>query len=240
MYHDSALDSDKTGVSETITASKIGLQAMLSGVTSSSTSFPLASHTTSPSDDRLYLAAQAIVCYLQAVNNRCKLPQLQLAKILALMQQDDASNVLSSTLSQHSDAVPTWLWVAWIPQLLAGVARSGFDDAPLRKLLQRIAVQFPQALYCTLRAFVLEKREIAAGQSGSVTTSAAVGGVEVRSTSGSGGSREQVASVIAGFGEELLHAIRNAHHVLASDMESVLEEVRGFAGLFWVSPQWLS
>jgi hypothetical protein len=186
MYHSG---SESSAVDEAITGCKSGLGNIL-GVTSSTSTLPVA--TVEPAG-RQYLAAQAIVCFLQAVNNRCKLPQLQLARVLALLQRDDGTGLIPTALAQYSDTVPVWMWVTWIPQLLAGLGRP--EELPLRKILSKIAAQYPQAVYYTLRAFVLEKREIAAGQAGSSVSN---------TTSSSEGHRPPVsvaASQIAGNGK---------------------------------------
>ena len=140
------------------------------GITSS-TAAPSAL-TTARLDPNVYVAGQAIVCYLRAAANQCKLPQMQLARVLALLAQDSTgSGVLSAITNQYSDTVPTWFWVMWIPQLLAGLSRP--DTSCHRKILQRIALEFPQALYCTLRAWVLERKEAAGIASGSSVSSSA-------------------------------------------------------------------
>lgn len=174
---------------------------MLTGVTSSSASRSVADASGNP---LLFIASQAMVAYFQAVNNKCKVPQLQLARVLALLAkvctllsfarlmkplnmcsrwrfdvfsylcvvlelcitmvmscqclQDDTSGILASVMAQYCESVPTWLWTFWIPQLLSCLSRN--EERPVKKILQRLALQYPQALYYTLRAFVLERREV--------------------------------------------------------------------------------
>eukprot|EP00948_MAST-09A_sp_MAST-9A-sp1_P003007 g3007.t1 len=68
------------------------------------------------------------------------------------------TGVLASTFEKYVEQTPMWSWILWIPQLLSNLARP--EGAQMSAILLGLANMFPQALYYTLRAFLLEKREI--------------------------------------------------------------------------------
>ena len=103
-------------------------------------------------------AVQALACYLQAVHHRSVKGRLMLARVLWLLSKDDDRGNLAHAFEAHGKQLPIWIWIIWIPQLLTSLSR---PEAPqVRGLLRGVAAKFPQALYHTMRAFLLEKREI--------------------------------------------------------------------------------
>ncbi|KAJ2598607.1 transcription-associated protein 1, partial [Coemansia sp. RSA 1721] len=95
-------------------------------------------------------AVNAISCYMQAAG-LAKRPRVRryLARTLWLLSQDDAAGNVCAAFDAYKSEMPTWYWIAFVPQLLAGL------DAPYarqaQQLLLRIAKQYPQALYYALR-----------------------------------------------------------------------------------------
>jgi len=59
-------------------------------------------------------------------------------------------------------ALPCWVWLSWIPQLLSGLVRSAnpTEGEPYKLALRALCVTYPQALYFPLRSMLQEmKRE---------------------------------------------------------------------------------
>lgn len=117
--------------------------------------------------DARLIAVQALVCFLLAMHHRCDTPQLHVARVLALLAQDNEEGWLGAAFQKYIEPLPHWLWLPWLPQLLTGLARR--EALHTKLLLKQMAKRYPQAMYYTLRAFLLEKREIpaASGPSGS-------------------------------------------------------------------------
>ncbi|KAJ2764902.1 transcription-associated protein 1, partial [Coemansia nantahalensis] len=96
-------------------------------------------------------AVNAISCYMQAAG-LAKRPRVRrfLARTLWLLSQDDEAGNVRAAFDAYNGEMPTWYWIALVPQLLAGL------DAPFsrqaQQILLRIAKQYPQALYYVLRA----------------------------------------------------------------------------------------
>ncbi len=67
-------------------------------------------------------------CLAQAIRHQCRLSHLQIARVLALLAYDDSTSVLAKTLQRSVEqpgAAPSRVWCMWIPQLLAGLGRTG-------------------------------------------------------------------------------------------------------------------
>jgi transformation/transcription domain-associated protein len=116
---------------------------------------------------------------MHAIVLKCVTPSLQLARVLALVSYDELTPQpaptlnadgtpaatpyrkppLSRVFARYSDAVPAWIFIPWIPQLLSGLGRPEVEAC--RKLLFALATVYPQALYFQLRAFENERREMA-------------------------------------------------------------------------------
>jgi hypothetical protein len=62
------------------------------------------------------------------------------------------------TLEVYGKVLPEWVWVAWIPQLLSSLTR--LEACYTKTLLRMCAIKYPQSLYYTMRAFLLERREL--------------------------------------------------------------------------------
>jgi transformation/transcription domain-associated protein len=99
----------------------------------------------------LPIAVQAIVALLFAVNHNCKDAPLQLARVLALLDNDTPTAQLGDALDRYGAQVPSWLWVAWVPQLLSLL--SGPSASAARAILAALVLNFPQAVYFQLAAY---------------------------------------------------------------------------------------
>ena len=110
------------------------------------------------SDGRTELGRQAMCCFLKAVNFKNVEARLAIARVLWLVSNDDDKGTIGQTFHAFFAAVPTWVWIPWIPQLLTSLTRA---EAPhTYRVLHRLARRHPQALYYTLRAFWLEQRDL--------------------------------------------------------------------------------
>ena len=148
--------------------------------------------------------AQAMGCYLEAI--RCdsnEFSRNNIAHCLWMLAKDGSSaSLLCSTFEKRSMDLPSWIWFPWIPQLLTSLCR--IEGNSMKRLLNGIVLSYPQAVYYSLRAFYLERWEI-----------------EKSRKDASDGVKHH--SVI--FAEELMTALRKAHPVLWSSLETVLEEL---------------
>ena len=110
------------------------------------------------SDGQTELGRQAMCCFLKAVNFKNVEARLAIARVLWLVSNDDDKGTIGQTFNAFFAAVPTWVWIPWIPQLLTSLTRA---EAPhIYRVLHRLARRHPQALYYTLRAFWLEQRDL--------------------------------------------------------------------------------
>jgi transformation/transcription domain-associated protein len=79
---------------------------------------------------------------------------------LHLLAFSEHTGAVGRALAKHVDAMQRWVWLPYVPQLLLSLLNR---EAPHAKaLLLRVAQAHPQALYCPLRTFLLERRETAA------------------------------------------------------------------------------
>eukprot|EP00457_Paulinella_chromatophora_P000070 gb/GEZN01000070.1/.p1 GENE.gb/GEZN01000070.1/~~gb/GEZN01000070.1/.p1 ORF type:complete len:2436 (+),score=418.65 gb/GEZN01000070.1/:121-7308(+) len=106
----------------------------------------------------LQWAEHAVVCYLQAVSNKCKKASFFIARILWLLSFEVKAGMVNRAFANFADSVPSWIWLLWTPQLLTSLAR---PEGPIVKLiLCKIARIYPQSLYYTVRAHLIEQREV--------------------------------------------------------------------------------
>ena len=135
----------------------------------------------------LHYAVQAMACYLQAVYHKGSSSKLMLARVLWLLSLDDQQGTLADAFETHSKHLPPWIWLVWIPQLLTSLARpearvlvprereppkSNTPNPMYPGLMRTLAAKYPQALYYTMRAFLLEKREVPSEKIAAMTPTA--------------------------------------------------------------------
>ncbi|KAJ9088714.1 transcription-associated protein 1 [Entomophthora muscae] len=92
------------------------------------------------------LGVYALNCYIQASNiYRSAKSRPYIAKIIYLLNLDDAKGSLAESLEPHKSNLPVWYWIFFIPQLLNSMTQR---SAPLLKfILLQIAKFHPQALF---------------------------------------------------------------------------------------------
>lgn len=95
-------------------------------------------------------AANAISCYLEAAGTyRSAKSRKFLSRVLWLLSLDDAEGTLAKAFEDFKGDCPTWYWITFIPQLLTSLSRQ--EARICRQILAKLAKQFPQALYFSLR-----------------------------------------------------------------------------------------
>ncbi|CAM9242622.1 unnamed protein product [Chrysoparadoxa australica] len=117
---------------------------------------------------KVHCAAQAMACYLQAVRHGSEGARLMLARVLWLLNRDDDKGTLGRTLESYGKALPEWVWIPWMAQLLTALTRR--EALHVKVLIRALAIKFPQALYYTMRAFLLERRELPTDKTGAAPT----------------------------------------------------------------------
>ena len=108
-------------------------------------------------DERGVWATYAVNCYLQGLRHRSTRSKMLMARVLWLIAFDDAKKSLAKTLQKYGEPLPTWIWLMWIPQLLASLSQP--QAAEMQHILTKLAKTHPQALFFHLRTHILENRE---------------------------------------------------------------------------------
>jgi len=77
------------------------------------------------SPNEVKLGMRAMVCYLHACQTeRADRSKRLLARVLNLLAQDaQREGALAQSFDEHWEAVPTWYWITYIPQLLNALSR---------------------------------------------------------------------------------------------------------------------
>ncbi|KAJ2606540.1 transcription-associated protein 1 [Coemansia sp. RSA 1722] len=163
-------------------------------------------------------AVNAISCYMQAAG-LAKRPRVRryLARTLWLLSQDDAAGNVCAAFDAYKSEMPTWYWIAFVPQLLAGL------DAPYarqaQQLLLRIAKQYPQALYYALRT-AREEALVARLRQPDQSSNASTGSPAQQSQQQQ--QQQQQPSLAA---DELMPKLKTAHPLLALSMETMIDHI---------------
>ena len=103
-------------------------------------------------------ADHALVCYIQAIASKYKRATLNMSRILYLLSHDWYGGPVIKAFSRFAEHMPLWVWVMWIPQLLSTLARP--EGAAVKVILSKLARGYPQALYYTMRSFLIEQRDV--------------------------------------------------------------------------------
>lgn len=143
-------------------------------------------------------------CYMEAVQiNSDDKSRIHLPKCLWMLTKDGSSpGVLCQTLENRGTQLPPWVWLPWIPQLLTGLCR--IEGRAIKAILGLLVKAYPQAVYYSLRAFYLERRD-------------------VERAKGVPSSGQHMASVA--HAEEMMSTLRRSHASLWSSLEAILEEL---------------
>lgn len=103
-------------------------------------------------------ADHALVCYIQAISSKYKRATLNMSRILYLLSFDWYGGPVVKAFARFADHIPLWVWLMWIPQLLSSLARP--EGYTVKALLAKIARGYPQSLYYTMRAYLIEQRDV--------------------------------------------------------------------------------
>jgi transformation/transcription domain-associated protein len=144
-------------------------------------------------------------CYIEAIQiDAHEKSRIHLPKCLWILTKDgSAPGVLCQTLENRGTALPPWVWLPWIPQLLTSLCR--IEGRAIKAILSRLVKAYPQAVYYSLRAFYLERRDVE------------------RSKGISSNSGQHMGSVA--YAEEMMSTLRRSHASLWSSLEAILEEL---------------
>jgi transformation/transcription domain-associated protein len=144
-------------------------------------------------------------CYLEAVQiDAHEKSRIHLPKCLWILTKDGSSpGVLCQTIENRGTKLPPWVWLPWVPQLLTGLCR--IEGRAIKAILTRVVKAYPQAVYYSLRAFYLERRDVE------------------RAKGISSSSTQHMASVA--HAEEMMSTLRRSHASLWSSLEAILEEL---------------
>jgi len=145
-------------------------------------------------------------CYFEAIHcDPSERSRVHLPKCLWMLAKDGSSpGILCQTLETRGVPLPSWVWLPWIPQLLTSLYRT--EGRAVKAVLSRIGKAYPQALYYSLRAFYLERRDVE------------------RSRGSAPASGSQQHGSVA-YAEELMSLLRRSHAALWSSLEAILEEL---------------
>jgi len=68
-------------------------------------------------------------------------------------QAGDRQRIVLKAFEKAIDDLPVWIWIIWIPQLLAAIIKGRSESKASLEILKKIAREYPQALYYYLKRF---------------------------------------------------------------------------------------
>ena len=179
------------------------------------------------------IAQQTATCYLQAVKHNVHENRHQLIHVIQMLAFDVNPEPISLAIVRHLDALPTWVWIPWIPQLLLSLAHQ--EQAYALAILKDVAAAHPQAVYYQLRTCLLERRDSAARATQTARTIAEKSGATQKSSSAPGtplppdvaaaASRAKDANWAFEAAKEIMEHIRTRHGNLVGELEVLLSEL---------------
>lgn len=101
----------------------------------------------------------AVSCLLQGIKYGISNARSHLARVLYLLSFDNQNKTVGKAFDKYGEQVPHWVWLSWIPQLLLSLQRP--EASHCKTVLSKLAAVYPQALYCWLRTYLLERRDVA-------------------------------------------------------------------------------
>jgi len=149
--------SASTGAASSSSVSASGIEA---GEASAPTSGPALAQA---------VAAQAVAAYCAAVALRCSRPGMQLGRALWLVHSEEESGggapaAVLAALQSGSERLPAWLWLQFMPLLLAACGRG--EAVVSRRLLVALSAAYPQATLHHLLALATPPAPAAAASFG--------------------------------------------------------------------------
>lgn len=158
-------------------------------------------------------ADYAVSCYLQAVIYGDDKAKLMLTRVLWLLSFDTIGGPVIQSFENFASRLPLWVWLLWVPQLLSSLAR--FEGEQVYNLLREVSRFYPQAVYYTVRAFLIEKRDLHA-----------IYQKQVQQTGGEdpGPNPEQGMSALL-HSENLIKSLQQNHQSMLTEIERMLDEI---------------
>lgn len=165
-----------------------------------------------PSDSEKKVAqylAQAMGCFFEAIQcNANKKTTMHIPRCLWMLRKDLLNpGVLCQTLEDRGSPLPEWVWLPWLPQLLTSLSR--VEGKAIKAILNGVCLRYPQAVYYSLRAFYLERRDVEKAQK----------------TQSNDQNRQNKAPAAVSHAEALMSELRKTHPTLWSNLEAILEEL---------------
>lgn len=122
--------------------------------------------------------------------------------------------LLCTTFCEHTENLPAWIWLVWLPQLLAGLDRP--EALAMHNVLKKVSAYYPHAIFSPLRSWILERRaKFAKVGADPVTT------IHNLTT-------ERMALALA---EDLMSALRDKSPAMCADLERMSSELEQVATL---------
>jgi transformation/transcription domain-associated protein len=150
--------------------------------------------------------AQAMGCYLEAVKcDSSEDSRIFIPRVLLCLSKDGTNpDLLCQTFDKYALALPAWVWLPWIPQLLSSLCRA--EAKTVKSILTSILSAYPQSLYFSLRSFYLERRDIERSR------------INKDSIAQSGNNS-------VSFAEDLMSFLRKNQPILWMSLETIIEEL---------------
>lgn len=155
----------------------------------------------------------AVTCFLQAAKNRSSKAHRKLARVLWLLFFYNEQCDLGAVFKKGAEALPPWLWIPYIGEMLQ--RRDTPEGAVFRPLLEKIALEYPQAMFTRLRTILDMESNVAVGQSSSARASSR------RSVAASAEDTKTASA----YASTLMAGLMERHKELSSSLELCFSEI---------------
>lgn len=177
------------------------------------------------SSESLEYLEQCTTCYLQAVRHGSSNKGAAIGRVLQLLSFSNQDGSVGKAFDKYSE-LPLWVWLVWIPQLLQSLQRP--EAKHVKPVLVQLSHMFPQALYYSLRAFLLERRESALQAQKQSDLGKANIGPGSPTQKGQSQGKDAQGSLLQGSFEhakEVMEHLRSRYSSLVSELEVFLSEL---------------
>eukprot|EP00963_Diacronema_lutheri_P006687 scaffold587_cov339-Pavlova_lutheri.AAC.11 len=173
----------------------------------------------------LQFLEQCTICYLQAVRHGSSNKGAAIGRVLQLLSFSNQNGSVGQAFDKYSE-LPLWVWLVWIPQLLYSLQRP--EAKHVKPVLIQLSHMFPQALYYSLRAFLLERRESAVQVQRQSDQGKGNSGHASPTQKGQSQGTDAQGSLLQGSFEhakEVMEHLRSRYSSLVSELEVFLSEL---------------
>jgi len=115
------------------------------------------------------LAQMLAANILQAIVNGSDTARLLMPKIFWRLHMEDqvksgdkSASSVASLIEMTSKLVPAWLWLPWLPQVIACIGNNGTTTAFAKSVLESVMQSYPDSVYYLLRAHYFDKEQTGA------------------------------------------------------------------------------